>query len=77
MPFKVIKFKNYYRIFKINTNTVARPKFKTKQAAENQMKNWLRYAHQRFKKTNKKTNRKTKKKTKKINKISKKRLYLI
>jgi hypothetical protein len=43
MPFKIIKKEGYYRIYKINENELAKPKFKTKQSAINQAKNWLRY----------------------------------
>ena len=57
MPFKVVKINNYYKILKINTNTLAKPKFNSRKAAQNQMKNWMRYAH-RFTKNTTKSKRK-------------------
>ena len=45
MPFKVVHVGNYWKIYKKDTKTYAKPKFRTKTAAENQAKNWLRYAH--------------------------------
>ena len=44
MPFKIIHDGKHWRIYKINTQVFAKPKFKTKNAAVNQAKNWIRYA---------------------------------
>ena len=44
MPFRIIKVNNGYKILKLKTMKFAKPLFKTRQAAENQMKNWMRYA---------------------------------
>lgn len=44
MPFKVVKKKdNYYYLYRINEKTFAKSKFKTKESAINQAKNWMRY----------------------------------
>ena len=55
MPFKVIKQSNCYKIVNLKTNKITNPCFKTKQKAENQAKNWMRYSRQNHYK-NKKNN---------------------
>lgn len=46
MPFKIVKVGEYWRIYKIKNRKFAKPKFKTKQSATNQAKNWLRYRNE-------------------------------
>jgi hypothetical protein len=43
MPFKVVKVEGSYRIINTQTGELTKPKFKTKQAAQTQVKNWDKY----------------------------------
>lgn len=43
MPFLIKKVGDYWKIYKIKEKKFAKPRFKTKQSAINQAKNWLRY----------------------------------
>lgn len=54
MPFEIVKKGNYYKIYKINEGVFAKPRFKTRQSAINQAKNWLRYRHELPRKLKKK-----------------------
>ena len=47
MPFKIVKINDHYRILKIKNNKLIKTKFKTKQKALNQAKNWLRFRHEK------------------------------
>ncbi len=47
MPYKIVKFANHYKLYKIKEKKYAKTKFKTKQTAINQAKNWMRYRGER------------------------------
>ena len=44
MPFRIDKVKNGYKLYNLDKKRYAKPTFKTKLAATNQKKNWMRYA---------------------------------
>lgn len=43
MPFQVEKKNNFYQLKKLKEGTYAKSKFKTRESAINQAKNWMRY----------------------------------
>lgn len=45
MPFKIVRVGQNWKIYKLDDKKYAKPKFKTRQAAVNQARNWIRYAH--------------------------------
>lgn len=47
MPFGVVRQGSHYKIYKLKEKEFAKPEFKTKQAAMNQAKNWMRFRHEK------------------------------
>lgn len=43
MPFQIVQVGKYWKIFKLDDQKFAKPRFRTYTAARNQAKNWMRY----------------------------------
>ncbi len=48
MTYKIVKFDNYWKIYKLKEKKFINIKFKSRKTALNQIRNYIRYRHERI-----------------------------